>query len=243
MFSGNDVQIQKEMKNEAIVQGMLRGIEENKKFAPLIGAKIAGKEINQRLISCLKTEKGVHIESLLCALGSLAGYSCQSSLRALAIEKGQHENSVFNIVKTTDGKQYFFGDALNQVLAESHSSVWTFSAAGAQDAGCKELPDVFDIFKYVSHVVGTKDFGILRLPEEHQPHHSPIEYLKFFWPNLLSVLKQFCQHPSEWPIAFSIEIQNIIFRGKEVIDPCIALKIVMESAIQMSKVDLTTGLS
>lgn len=32
----------------------------------------------------LKNEKGVHIESLLCALGALAGYSCQAAVRAQA---------------------------------------------------------------------------------------------------------------------------------------------------------------
>lgn len=58
-------------------------------------------------------------QSLLCALGSLAGYSCQASLRTAAIQNGEHENSAFDIVKTVDGKQYFFGDPLNRELAES----------------------------------------------------------------------------------------------------------------------------
>ena len=240
MFAGKNVQTAEKIKNEAIITGMLRGIEENKKTDPLVGAKIAGKEINQRLINTLTTEKGVHIESLLCALGALAGYSCQASLRAMAIQNGENENSAFDIVKTIDGKQYFFGDPLNRGLAESEHSLWAISAAGAQEAGCKELLDILDIFKHVSNIVGSKNFGILRVPEERQPHHSPIECLKAFWSNSLPVLKQFCQHPSEWPIAFSIEIQKIILMGKEVINPCISLKIVMESAIQMSKIDLTS---
>jgi hypothetical protein len=239
IFTGKDIQTHEKSKNEPIITGMLRGIEEKKKTDPLIGAKIAGKEISQGLINTLKTEKGVHIESLLCALGSLAGYSCQANLRTMTSQNGKHENSAFDIVKTIDGQQYFFGDSLNQGLAESEHSVWSLSAAGAQEAGCKELPDILDIFKHVSNVVGSKDFGVLRVPNEHQPHHRPTEYLKAFWLHSLPTLKQFCQHPSEWPIAFSLEIQNIILMGKEVINPCISLKIVMESAIQMSKVDLT----
>lgn len=237
LFTNKDTPTHEEMKNEAIIKGMLQGIEESKKTDPLIGAKIAGKEINQRLINTFKTEKGVHIESLLCALGSLAGYSCQANLRALAIQNGEHEHSAFDIIKTTDGKQYFFGNLLNQELAETEYSVWNIAAAGAKEAGCEELPDVIDMFTHVSSVIGSEAFGMLTVPEAHQPHHSPIEYLKAFWPNSLPVLKQFCQHSSEWPIAFGIEIQNIIIMGREVINPEISLKIVMESAIQMSKVD------
>lgn len=241
ILTSKNVKTHEEMKNEAIITGMLRGIEENKKTDPLIAAKVAGMEINQRFINTLKTEKGVHIESLLCALGSLAGYACQANLRTLALQTGGSENSAFEIVKTIDGKQYFFGNLLNQALAESEHSVWSLAVAGAQEAGCQELPDISDIFKYVAGIVGSKDFGILRVAEEYQPQHNPIEYLKAFWPNSLPVLKQFCQHPSEWPIAFGIEIQKIIIMGKEVINPCISLEIVMESAIQMSKVDLATA--
>ncbi|WP_157199276.1 hypothetical protein [Methylomonas koyamae] len=47
-----------------------------------------------------------------------------------------------------------------------------------------------------------------------------------------------CPHPAHWPILFGLAIQEAIHSGKSVIDPCIALKIVMESAIAMSKVDL-----
>lgn len=47
------------------------------------------------------------LESLLCALGSLAGYLCQANLGTMAIQNDEHENSAFDIVKAIDGKQYF----------------------------------------------------------------------------------------------------------------------------------------
>lgn len=240
-FVRNKSKSAEKMKNQAVLHGMLRGIEEFKKSDPLIGAKVAGREICQRLINALKTEEGVHIESLLCALGSLAGYSCQAQLRALSIKNGEHEESRLVIIKTENNEKYFFGDSLNQALAESDHSIWNLAAGGAQQAGCNHLPDVIEIFRHVSKVVGSKDFGILRLPVEHQPHHKPIEYLTAFWQNVLPILTDFCQQSSEWHIAFGIEIQKIILQGKSVLDPCTCLKIVMESAIQMSKVDLANA--
>lgn len=231
----------KELKEKAIFAGIMQVIEEKRKTDPLIGPKIGGKEIAQQLITAMKTKNGVHIESILCAIGSLAGYSCQVNVRTQSIEKGMQEDTAFVIVKTDDGKHYFFGDQLNESLVESKYSVWSLAAGAAQEAGCQNLPDVEDIFRHVSKVIGTKEFGVLRIPEVHRPGHASIDYLKAFWPTLFSVAKQFCQHPSEWPILFGLAAQNIILQGKEVIDPSIALTIVMESAIPMSKIDLANS--
>jgi hypothetical protein len=186
----------------------------------------------------MKTEKGVHIESLLCALGALAGYSCQANLRAQAIAKGMSENAGFQVVGTKDGKKFFLGDPLNNAVAGSQHSVWGLAAGAAQHAGCKTLPDINEIFGHVSKVLGSDEFGIPRLPENHKPQDNPINYLKAFWPALFPTVKLFCPTPVDWPILFSLATQEVIVAGKGVIDPGIALKIVMESAISMSKVDL-----
>ncbi len=61
---------------------LLKRVEEMSGEDPLIGAKIGGKELAQRMIAAMKTERGVHIESILGALGSIAGYACQASVRA-----------------------------------------------------------------------------------------------------------------------------------------------------------------
>ncbi len=48
----------------------------------------------------MKDLKGVHIESFMCVLGSLAGFSFQASLRKEFIEmKELNENQVFAIVE------------------------------------------------------------------------------------------------------------------------------------------------
>ncbi len=220
-------------------EAMQRAINEKKKDDPLIGVKIGARDLVQRLLVIMKTEKGVHIESLLSALGSVAGYSCQTSVREEFVKNNKlQENDVFTLVTDKDGKTYYFGDLLNKPLAESQYSVWGLVAGAAQELNIKSLPDLGDIFKYVSETVGSENFGIPRIPANHSPSHPPIEYVKSMYPELIPLLKQYCAVPSEWPILLGLAIQEVLYMSKGVIDPSMAVSIIMESAIPMSKVDV-----
>ncbi len=200
--------------------------------------KLAGRALVQSLISGLTNEGGVHVETLLCAAGSLAGYSAQAGLRELLVVRaGQPEESVFVIAIGKDGKRYFFGDALNKPLAEDRYSVWSLAAGAAVHLGCSQPIEVKEIFQHVAATVGGPDFGIPRIPEGHGPADLPSSWVKHGWTKALSIVRPHCESPAEWPIAFGIAIQEIMTQAKSVIDPCLALSIVMECAIPMSKVD------
>lgn len=206
---------------------------------PMVVLKVGSQEVNHYIINALKDRKGVHIESLLTALGSLAGFSCQMSIREELIESGKiPENSAFMVVEGADGKKYYFGDLLNAPLAESQYSIWALSAGAAQQLGCTSLPDVGEIFEHVAQTVGIESFGIPRVPDNHRVNDLPINYVKSLWPKILPVMMPFCRKPSEWPIVFGLAIQQVIYVEKDMIDPKLAVSIVMESAIPMSKVDL-----
>ena len=217
---------------------LVNAIRERTKEDPLVGAKLGAKEVLQRLIDGMKNERGVHVESLLCALGALAGYSCQANLRAQALSKGMPETAPFQAVETKDGKKYFFGDPLNNALAGSQHSVWGLAAGAAQHAGAGELPDINDIFKHTSSVLGGQEFGVPRVPQQHAAGDLPINYLKALWPTLFPAVELFCPNPVDWPILFSLAIQEVIIMAKSVIAPDLALRIIMESAVPMSKIDL-----
>ena len=218
-----------------ILQHALR---ERERVNPLAGAQVGAKAVFQRLLEGMADEKGVHTESLMCALGALAGYACQASLRAQALAANMAETAAFNVVGTADGKQYFFGDPLNNLLANSQFSVWALAGGAAQHNGAKDLPDLSEIFQYTSSVVGGPEFGIPRVPEQHRAVDLPLNFLKIIWPELFGTVKQFCPDPAGWPILYGFAIQEAMDAGKAVLDPAMALKIVMESAVPMSKVDL-----
>lgn len=226
-------------ESELQQQALRKALEEQRKVDPLVGAKLGGKELSHRLMQALKTERGVHIESLLCALGALAGYACQASLRAQALAQELPETAALVVVKTNDGRRFFFGDPLNRLLAESQHSVWSLVAGEAQHQGCKALPDVAAIFQHVSQTIGGDAFGVPRIPEGHLPGQLPARYLQHFWPGALGLAQHFCAAPHEWPVLFGLAIQDVMQQAKGVIAPELALTIVMECAVPMSKIEMS----
>ena len=166
----------------------LGAIEEHKQSDPLIGAKIGGKEIFNRLLSAMKGDKGVHVESLFCALGALAGYACQANLREQAIAQGLDPDISFNIAKTADGKKYYFGDLLNNALAEGKLSVWSLAAGAAQHHGATSFPDINEIFRRTASSIGSEEFGIPSAITGHAASELPVVYLRNVWPVMLPVV-------------------------------------------------------
>jgi hypothetical protein len=216
---------------------LLERVKEMSGKDPLIGAKIGGKELAQRMLAVMKTERGVHVESILGALGSLAGYACQASVRARARAQGLDETALFMRAEGADGKVYFFGDDLNRPLAEDQHSVWSIAAGGAEAAGCGDIPDPSDIFRHVAATVGSPEFGLPRLPPEHPMHDTPINYVEAFWPEVFRLTSKFCPDPDHWPILLGLAIQDVMAQAKGVLDPCLDLQIVTECAVPMSKID------
>ena len=220
---------------------LINAIRERRKDDPLVGAKLAAKEVLQRLLDGMKDAKGVHIESLLTALGALAGYACQANLRSQALAKSLPATAPFQVIGTKDGQQYFFGEPLNNALVWDQYSVWNLAGGAAQHVGAKDFPDPNELFQYTASVLGSEQFCIPRLPDNHQPADTPLNYLQTLWPILFPTVKLFCPKPVDWPILYSFAIQEAIYAGTESINPELAFRIAMESAIPMSKVDLANS--
>ena len=61
--------------------------------------KSSAFEIFDRLLRAMRSPEGyVHPQSLLCCIGSLAGYSCQQDVRKLFMTEGVKEEDVFTPV-------------------------------------------------------------------------------------------------------------------------------------------------
>jgi len=204
----------------------------------LYAVKRGGKEIASKLFMAMSTEKGIHLESLLSALGALAGYACQISVRESYVEQqGRPIKEIFIVVHSKqNATTYYFGDLLNRPLVESRYSVWSLASGAAQKLGLQQLIDLHDIFKHVTDTLGSKDFGIPRIDPEHQAKETPWNYVCFLWPQLFPLAQSFCKNPTDWPIVFGVAVQEILFASKDLIAPELALRIVMESAIPMSKI-------
>ena len=166
----------KEENNPALA-ALRRQIHAQEKENPHIAAQIASRIILDKLLALLKDDSGVHVESAFAMLGALAGYACQQSA-VYALAHGDNSHTVM-VVDGADGKQYLFGDAINQPLAEAPLSLWALLAGQAQHLGDHELPDLDAIIAHVTQSVGTPAFGKPRLPPGHDEiHFAPQESLE-----------------------------------------------------------------
>jgi len=226
--------------HSAADSAVLRAIQVGKTSDPIIGAKFAGKEIFLRLTNALAKNdpRGVHAETLFCALGALAGYACQAGLRAQAVVAGRPVNSAFTVVKTTDGKEFYFGEAIHRSLVEDKLSVWSLAAGAAQHAGAKSLPDINEIIKHTAKSAGSEAFGIVRYPGAGATKEPPIAWVRSLWPVLLPPLRELTGDPALWSVACGLAIQQAMGQPNNQLAPEASLTIVMEAAVPMSKVKL-----
>jgi hypothetical protein len=209
-------------------------VADERRRKPLAGAQVASKEILGRVMEGSRSDRGVHVESLFMALGALAGFACQMSLRAVA--QAGEQQLPFTVVTTADQRTLYFGDALNAPLAEEEYSVWGLAAAGVVRSGA-EPPDLGDIFRHVVETVGTPEFGRPRYPEGTGSATVPETVIRDMWPDLLTLTTRYCGAPNEWPIAFGLAIQEAIGLAQAAILPSAACRIAMEAAVAMSKID------
>ncbi len=198
---------------------------------PLVGARIGAEEISRRLLKAMASDRGVHVESLLAVCGALAGQACQAGVRARSRAAGLAELSGLHVVGTGDGGSFLVGEGLVQALFNDPTSTWGLAAGAAQQAGCTDLPEPTALWRHGIERLGQGDFGVPQVPDAHQPSAESLQSLPSLWPALLPLTQRFCPEPLEWPILFGLVAQKAITMGREVIDPCLALRIVMDTAI------------
>jgi hypothetical protein len=201
-------------------------------------ARTAGSSALAMVMQALKDDRGIHLESLFCALGAMAGCACQASVRAESIAVGEPADSRFEVATTADGRRFLFGDALNQPLAENRLSLWSLVAGAAAHDGARQLPDLVEVFKHNAAALGTQGFGIPRLPPEHPLQSTPIAYARKLWPEMSALLARELPQPRLWPVALGLAIQELMAKTRGNLPPDIIARIVIESAIPVSKVPL-----
>lgn len=200
--------------------------------------KIGAEDLVSRLLTGLSSKQGVHIESLLSILGSLAGFCAVDSVLKLAAasDRSLRECGVM-AVETADGSRYYFGEPINQMLAGTNLSLWALVAGMVDHLGSSEYPDFAEISGYVAGTLGGAEFGHPRVPEHYRPGDLPINYVRDIWPVVLPLLEQHAPMLQERTTLFGFAVQNVIQLGKDVIPPAMAGKLVLECAVPMAKLD------
>ncbi|WP_119302432.1 hypothetical protein [Dongia deserti] len=214
------------------------------------GAAISGEpalgdiptRIADWLMRELKDERGIHCETLLTVIGALAGYAAQQALWEGMVKPGKLAiTQAFQVVETSSGATYFFGDALDALLASmepKHLSIWKIVAGGTLASGGDHLPDIGNLLRHCAATAGTSAFGLPRLPDNHLPSILPRAALERFWPGARLLLA--LAEPLHWPLHMANAAQKLMQAMKGSIAPDLAVRIVMEAAVPMSRVDPAT---
>jgi hypothetical protein len=223
-------------------QSLLDSLERARETDPRAGIRLGADSLVRRMIEALRDERGVNADLLLLTLGSLAGYSCQHAVRAVAAADEMPRQLVFGTVQGADGRYYFSGDRLNYYLVQGPRSVWRGISMMALSLGAAqhELPDVNEIATHVASTVGTPGFGAVRYPPGHGgPLPGPEQVLRHFWPQWLSDLEVFTPNPKQQPELMTVGIRATMDMIKDAVPPAAAVAIAMEAAVAMSQVDLS----
>ncbi len=223
-----------------------------------IAASDESDPLTSELVDWLQLElrrgRDVQQEAVLCALGALAGYAAQQAIRETLVKTGKLTlDQAFAVIETRSGEVFFFGELLNAVIVgkdsarnfsngngtanggPGHASIWKIVSDGGRDAGVINLPDVTDIIKNCAATVGRDEFGIPRVADAHMPNILPREAVSRFWPAARRKLA--AKDPMSWPLHLAMAARSLIVSLKHAVRPDIAVQIVMEAAVPMSKID------
>ena len=210
-----------------------------------IACNLACGSLGQSLAGFVSVEGRVHAETYVAASGAIAGFFAQQTLR------WERPDVELIVIKTKSGDQYFMGDPLNDMLLakterDAPGRVWPQAAGAAIGAGLAvaRLPDLHAMFAHVAGAIGGAQEGLPSTGPAHQPGLPARDLLKGLVPQVARILSgdisevhsRFGPAPAKWWGAITAYATGKpIHDVKDVLDPAIALTILMESAIYGSK--------
>ena len=224
--------------------GPLRPVDQTVSFGS--GAQSGGTDIPSRIADWMlremKDERGVHCETLLTAAGALAGFAAQQALWEGMIKPGKLAiGEAFRVIEAGSGETFFFGEATDDMLVSmdpKHQSLWRTISEPWLAQGGEQMPEISSLLRHCAASAGGTQFGIPRLPESHLPSMLPRMALERFWPGVRMLLS--LAEPLTWGYLMTQATKRLLMAMQGSIAPDLALRVVMEAAIPMSRVDPTT---
>ena len=214
-------------------------------------ANLALADLINNLPRKLTVDGSVHAETLLDASGAIAGFAAQRSLMfQMTVEDITDPSSGFQIVQTTSGGLFYFGEPLDQALLPQSPTdqykLWPLAGSGAIEAGLdpNDLPPLPPMFEYVAKTLGSDREGTTSV-QGSEFQAATFALLRAVWPLALmcfnSQLSGQALNPPvavtpRWrPVIAALAASKMIRDTASVIAPRKALTIVMETAIYASK--------
>ena len=207
------------------------------------GRDAVAVHVNDMLLTAHRRLGPFHFESLLVEIGALAGFSTQMALRKGIIEpQNLDPRQILVGAATKSGETFYFSDAMNWILFERMNdppySIWSYVAGAIGNT--ETVPDVIEVVRFAARTVGTREFGVPRVPREHMPRRSPRATLNENWQRAHDILARASRPPMAWPFDLARAAQELMHNPAGKLPLPLAAKLVMEGAIPMAKVDPQT---
>jgi hypothetical protein len=202
---------------------------------PLIGVKVGSEEGLEWLLNHLKTERGVHAETLMATAGALAGTSVQAAVWEEAGGLGSPGQAGLRRVRCHDGSSYWVGDPLNRGLVEGYGSPWHVLSETARQEGCHSLPSAEDLLLEGLQRLGTPAFGHPQVPVEHTPEVLDSSGREHLWRLMRPLCEACCEEPEEWPLLCGLLAARALRMVKSALAPDLAFRLAMDSAIDAAR--------
>ncbi len=227
-----------DQKNHPGHQAVLRHLAEREPAEPGIRERLAGGILYDFSYDLMKDQRGVRIEALIAMLASVAGQQCIAPILDAATPEQTMEQIGLTVVKGTDGRLYFFGDAPNRLLIESPDALLSLAFGAAQSLGAPVTMEMIrDEMGTVASRVGGADFETLDLPPE-QMVDRPTEWARVFTPKLLPVLDLYEVPPMRRATAIGYALYQAVLASKDNMGPMMAARIALQCAVRTAKVYL-----
>lgn len=184
----------------------------------------------------------------LSAAGGVLGFLCQMQARA-RLKAGDYTDvkDALVEVQTKDGQTFYFGQAINDALLGEISGLglWSYAAGAADDPEIEGKIDLNGLFGYAAGTVGEQWFGQPRVPEGLTLEEMPIEAVRRHARIVHDRMLFHGVEPKALTQVYGTAAHQLIrgaageipWNAQPVVPKLAGLKLFMESAVPMSKLD------
>lgn len=215
---------------------------------PLTEAKMGAEKILRILVYLLKNKENcLDCKNLLFYAGGLAGYAAQRSIwETYGTQQNHTQNEVCWLITAKNGKRYYYDNGMiHQYLFTDPYSIWLTATNTLQELHPQKKELTGDTLAVIAKRIidNTNTFvgnDHYRLNGKIELTDSNLSDLHDIWKNLKPIICQHCTNPEEWPLLFSMVVRRALQFSDQAAPPEYALRLIMESAICIAKLDLST---
>ncbi|CAG2145723.1 hypothetical protein LMG31506_03243 [Cupriavidus yeoncheonensis] len=205
----------------------------------IISSRIAESEGVAIPIGMFAVTYKKHLPSIMVAIGACGGFAAQLAVWRTLIQPFNRNPGDFLVhAQTKSNESFILGESINHFLFVTRPDRLSFlstAAGGLQDN--HELPNISELAAHVMQTMGRETFGIPRYPGPGQYMEEPRAALNRTFGIVASYFLKDGHPPKNWPALLGLIARRIIDTHKHVLPPASAVKMLLESAVPMSKID------